>query len=105
MTRVRLKNAIHEIGGTLYEVEIRPSHHEEGTVRKRSHRSHPYDGEASEAQKEHRQRFREAIAYAKVALAEPAVRLNYEKRTAEERRTPFRVAFSDYMYGKDLLSR
>jgi hypothetical protein len=60
--------------------------------------------EWSPAQKESRRRFREAIAYAKAAMADPGVRAVYEKQAAEQNRQPFRVAVSDYFKGVDLLS-
>jgi hypothetical protein len=59
----------------------------------------------SEAQKAHRQRFKEASAYARAALADPDVRAVYEKRATEENRAPYRVALSDYLKGNDLLAK
>jgi hypothetical protein len=58
----------------------------------------------SPAQQEQRQRFKAAIAYAKAAMADPGARAVYEKRAAEQKRLPFRVAVSDYFKGIDLLS-
>jgi hypothetical protein len=60
--------------------------------------------EWSPAQQEYRQRFKQAIAYAKAAMADPDVRAVYEKQAAEQNRQPFRVAVSDYLKGVDLLS-
>jgi predicted DNA-binding ribbon-helix-helix protein len=57
------------------------------------------------AQKEHRQRFKEAVAYARADMAEPKVSNIYEKRAAKENRRSFRVAVSDYLKGNDLLSK
>lgn len=58
----------------------------------------------SKAQKEHRKRFKEAIAYAKAAMAEPKVRAKYEKSARKLNKRPFDIAVSDYFKGKDLLS-
>ncbi len=58
----------------------------------------------SKAQKASRQRFQEASKYAKAAMADPQVRAVYEERAAKEHRQPYRVALSDYLKGKDLLS-
>ena len=61
--------------------------------------------EWSPAQKENRGRFKQAIAYARAAMADPDVRAMYEKQAAEQNRKPFRVAVSDYLKGNDLLSK
>jgi len=57
----------------------------------------------SKAQKEHRQRFKEATAYAKVVMAKPNIRAKYEKIAAKQKRSPFFVAVSDYLKGNNLL--
>jgi len=59
----------------------------------------------SKAQEEHRERFREAIFYAKSAMADPQARAHYEKVAAKKGRRPFHVAVSDYFKGNDLLSK
>ena len=59
----------------------------------------------SKAQKAYRKRFKQAIAYAQAAMADPKVSKVYEKRAAKENRQPFRMAVSDYLKGNDLLSR
>ena len=61
--------------------------------------------EWSEAQQTQRQRFRQANDYAKAAMADPKLRARYEKRAKKAHRSPFRLAFSDYFEGKDLLSK
>ena len=58
----------------------------------------------SRAQKAHRQRFKKAVAYAKAAMAEPKVRVVYEKMAAKKGKRPFDMAVSDYFKGNDLLS-
>ena len=57
----------------------------------------------SKTQKENRQRFKQAVAYAKGAMAEPDVRASYEKRATEEGKRPYDVAVSDYLKRKNLL--
>jgi hypothetical protein len=57
----------------------------------------------SKAQKAHRQRFREAILYARAAMADPKVRADYEKTAKKAGRQPFRVAVSDFFAGKNFL--
>jgi DnaJ-class molecular chaperone len=57
----------------------------------------------SEAQKESRRRFKEAIAYAHRAMADPKVRAHYEKIAKKANRQAFRVAVSDFLRGKNLL--
>ena len=44
----------------------------------------------SKAQKAHRQRFKKAVTYAKAAMAEPKVRVVYEKIAAKKEQTPVR---------------
>ena len=59
----------------------------------------------SEAQKQQRERFKLASAYAKAALADPEVRAIYEKKAAKARKSPWNMARSDYFKGKDLLAK
>ena len=59
----------------------------------------------SKAQKASRQRFSEAIHYAKQAMADPKVRMQYEKAGKKANRQPFRVAVSDFLAGKNLLEK
>lgn len=50
----------------------------------------------SQAQKAHRQRFREAVTYAHAALKDPERSALYEKIARERDSTPFNMAVSDY---------
>jgi len=59
----------------------------------------------SAAQQAQRQRFKQANAYAKAAMAEPAVRAIYEHRAAAENKRPYHLAVSDYFKGHDLLAK
>ena len=59
----------------------------------------------SKAQKANRERFAEAIAYARQAMADPKVRAHYEKLGKKANRQPFRVAVSDFCAGRNLLEK
>jgi hypothetical protein len=59
----------------------------------------------SKAQKANRQRFAEAIRYARQAMADPQISAYYEKRGKEAGRQPFRVAVSDFLAGNNLLEK
>ena len=59
----------------------------------------------SKAQEASRQRFAEAIAYARQAMADPEVRAHYETVAKKAERQPFRVAVSDFFEGKNLLKK
>jgi len=59
----------------------------------------------SKAQKSNRERFAEAIAYARAAMADPKIRAHYEKVGKQANRQPFRVAVSDFYEGKNLLEK
>jgi hypothetical protein len=57
----------------------------------------------SKAQKANRERFAEAIHYARLVMADPTARAYYEKLGKKAGRQPFRVAVSDFCAGKNLL--
>ena len=60
----------------------------------------------SKAQKAHRQRFKCAVAYAKLASRHPDLRPIYMKMAARSKRSkgrPYEMALSDYFQGNDLL--
>ena len=57
----------------------------------------------SKDQKTQRDRFRQAIHYARQAMTDVQVRAHYEKVGREAGRQPFRVAVSDFFAGKNLL--
>jgi hypothetical protein len=102
MSKVRLKYAITEIDETLHEVEPRISHQEERITTKRPHMP---CGKSSEAQKAHRQLFKQAAAYAKAALADPEVRARYEELARQQGKLPRGTAIADYLKGNDVLSK
>ena len=51
----------------------------------------------SPAQAANRQRFREAVAQARVALADPQLKAQYEVTAAKTGKRPIEVAISDYL--------
>ena len=57
------------------------------------------------AQQAHRERFKEAVAYAQCVLADPGIRPIYEQMAAQKKKNnrPFDMAVSDYFQGNDLL--
>jgi hypothetical protein len=58
----------------------------------------------SEAQMAQRQRFKEAVAYARQALSDPNLSSLYQQAAAEQKRRPFDVAVSDFLNGRNLLA-
>ena len=59
----------------------------------------------SKAQQANRQRFAEAIHYARQAMADPSASAQYEKLGKKAGRQPFRVAVSDFLAGNNLLEK
>lgn len=61
----------------------------------------------SPAQKAHRERFKEAVLYAKLAMNNPAVHSVYEQMAVEKKnnKRPFDMAVSDYFAGNNLLRK
>lgn len=102
MPKARLKPLLDEIHGTLYDVVIKKSSKGNTIITKRPDMT---SVEWSGAQQNQRQRFHQANEYAKAAMADPKARAVYVRRAKRAHRSPFRVAFSDYFEGKDLLSK
>ena len=109
MPKIRLKFAIRDIEGTLYEVNLSRSHQEETSSTKHPNASKRRPAashqEASESQKAHRQHFKQAVAYAKAALADPQVRARYEQMAQQQGKGPRGAAVADYLKGNDLLAK
>ena len=57
----------------------------------------------SEAQKEHRQRFKEAVAYARAATKDPQIKAFYVEMAAKKNKRPFDMAVSDHFKGNNQL--
>ncbi len=101
MVKITLSPMVKELFGKLGDYVFRRAHTGEMTLIKLADMSKV---KWSEAQKAHRQRFKQAIAYAKAAMAEPRVRAIYEKLAAKQSKRPFDMAVSDFFKGRDLLS-
>jgi len=102
MPKVKLHPLFQQIQGTIYDVVFKISPTGEMIISKPPDMSKV---KWSKAQKAHRQRFKLAVAYAKAALAEPKVRLKYERMAKKQGKRPWDVALSDYFQGHDLLTR
>jgi hypothetical protein len=101
MVKIILKPGIRRMSGTLGDWTFRWTHGRQ-TIMKTPDLSKV---KWSKAQKAHRQRFRQAIAYARRAMADPSIRAHYQKVAKKAGRQPFRVAVSDFFAGKNLLKK
>jgi hypothetical protein len=102
MPKVRLRNTITEIQGTLYDVVFKRSAQGNMIVTKRPDMSQV---EWSEAQKQQRQRFKQAVAHVRAALSDPVVRLRYERKAKKQKKRAWDLAMSDYFQGKGLFAK
>lgn len=102
MAKILLHPAIKDIRGKMGDMVFRLAHNGKLSLIMAPNMSRV---KWSPAQKEHRQRFKEAVAYAKAAMRDPEVRSIYEKMAAEKKnnKRPFDMAVSDYFQGNDLL--
>ena len=97
MAKITLSPLVKDIRGQIGDYVFRRTHTGELIMTKKPDMSKV---KWSKAQKEQRRRFKEAVAYAKAALAEPKVRAKYEKRAAKENKRPYDLAISDYFKGR-----
>lgn len=100
MPKVRLHPMLEDIRGRLGDYVFRRTHSGDVILSKAPDMSKV---KCSRAQKAHRQRFKEAVAYARAAMTEPKVRAVYEKLAAKNHKRPFDLAVSDFFKGNDLL--
>jgi hypothetical protein len=100
MPKVRYKEMVVEIQGTMFDVVFKKSPRGKTIVTKKPDMS---EVEWSNAQTDHRKRMRHSNDYAKAAMADSDVRAVYEKRAAKEGRVAYNVALSDYWKGINLL--
>ena len=101
MKKIRLKYAIAEFDSTLYEVNLTVSHQEDLFLEGWQTPC----GKPSEAQRAQRQRFKEAVAYSKAALADPELRAHYHAMAQKQGKSPWGAAMADYLAGSHLLSK
>ena len=97
MPKVRLNPLIEEIHGTMYDVVFKRSPKGNMIITKRPDMSNVKWSEAQQAQ---RARFKEAVAYARAALADPKVRARYARKAKRQGKRAWDVAMSDYFQGK-----
>lgn len=102
MSKVKLDPLFVEISGTMGNFVFKRSRKGEAIVARRPRKSQT---RPSEAQKAQRERFKLAVAYARAAMADPAVRVIYEELARKEGLSVFAAAQSDYFKGIDLLAR
>ena len=100
MAKIKLNPMIERAQGKVGNLVFRRSHSGEMTLMKSPDMSNV---KWSNAQTAHRQRFKQAVAYARAAMAEPKVRQRYEKEAAKKSKRPFDLAVSDYFKGRNLL--
>ena len=104
MAKARLNPVLELITGKIGNLVFRRAHTGKLSVIYRPDMSRV---KWSAAQKAHRERFREAVVYAKSAMKDPDVRPVYEQMAAEKKsnKRPFDMAVSDYFAGNDLLRK
>jgi hypothetical protein len=102
MTKVTLNPVIELITGKIGNMVFRRAHTGKLSL---VHAPDMSRVKWSQAQKDHRQRFKRAVAYARRAMKDPEIRLVYEQMAAERKQNkrPFDMAVSDYFQGNDLV--
>ncbi|HLE91146.1 MAG TPA: hypothetical protein VI753_08355 [Anaerolineales bacterium] len=102
MAKITLNPVVQRIQGKMGNAVFRLAHTGQMTITKLPDMSKV---KWSKAQKDHRHRFKQAVAYARAAMDEPKVRAVYEKIAAQKHKRPFDRAVSDYFKGNDLISK
>ncbi len=99
MAKVELNPMFKKVSGSLDDICFRRMHGRQ-TIMKKPDMSQV---EWSDAQTAHRQRFREAAAYATAAMENAEVRAHYLDEAARKDKRPRDLAVSDFFKGVDLL--
>ncbi len=102
MTKVTLNPMFERLQGKFGNIVFRLAHSGTLTMTKVPDMSRV---KWSEAQVEHRQRFKQAVAYARLAMADPDIRAKYEEAAAIKGKRPFDLAVSDFFHGINLLEK
>lgn len=102
MAKLTLNAAFTSASGKLDTLVLRRAHNGQMTLIKLADMSKV---KWSKAQKAHRLRFKQAVAYARAAMAEPTVRSHYEKEAAKLHKRSFDLAVSDYFKDRNLLAK
>ena len=100
MAKVKLNPMLKEVRGKAGDLVFRTTPNGETSLIKRADMS---GVEWSDAQKEHRQRMKAAVAYAHAARKDPRVWQHYQEEAAKQGKKPFNLAISDYFKGRVLL--
>ena len=102
MTKAKLHPLFNEISGTVGGLVFKTSSKGEVIIAQRPRKAKT---EFSEAQKVQQQRFKEAAAYAEAAMADPIIRVHYEKQSTRLQKPPYSLAVADYFKGTNLLEK
>jgi len=97
MPKVRLNPMFEEVFGKFGDVVFRRTRNGGLSMIRRADMSKV---QWTPAQKASRQRFREATAYARQALADPQLRPGYEELAAKTGKRPIEAAISEYLKKK-----
>ena len=98
MAKVKLNPIIEQIHGQAGEMVFRRTRGGVSLMRKPD-----MSGVAwSAAQTAHRERFRQAVAYARAAMSDPQMRAAYEQEAALKDKRPFELAVSDFFHGRTI---
>jgi hypothetical protein len=100
MARVKLNPIIEQAHGQLGDMVFRRAHSGRISLMRKPDMSKVA---WSEAQAAHRERFKQAVAQARAALANPQVRARYEQEAARKGKRAFDLAVSDCYHGRELL--
>lgn len=93
MAKVKLSPIVEQLHGQVGEMVFRRTRNGGTSLIRKADMSKV---KWSRAQSSHRQRFREAIAFARSAMADPKLRTQYEKAASKNGKRAFEVAVSDY---------
>ena len=102
MAKITFVDGIIDIRGKLGNVVFKRAHTGEIIISKHPDMSNV---KWSKAQKDHRKRFKAAVAYAKACMADITISQIYQKAAIKQNKRPFDLAVSDYFKGKNLLEK
>ena len=94
MTKVTLNPVLMELHGKMGNLVFRRTRNGEVSLIRKADMSRV---KWSPAQAANRQRFREAVAHARLAMADPQLKAQYEEAAAKTGKRVIEVAISDYL--------
>ena len=100
MAIVKLNPILKQVRGQLGEAVFRRSHNGKISMMRKPDMSNVV---WSEKQIAHRERFRQAVAYARAAMADPQISDRYRLAAERVGQRPFDLAVSDFFKGRDML--